>query len=85
MHMTTNFSLRNASLAKLMVIILYNDSFKQKRGDLSPELEECLGKTVCVKEEKEEVADVQGRVRLNRVKPPMLAICNTEANSVPSS
>lgn len=40
--MTTNFSLRNANLARLMVIILYNDSFKQKRGDPSSELEEYL-------------------------------------------
>lgn len=61
MHMTTNFSLRNANLAWLMVIILYNDSFKQKRGDLSPELEGFLAKTECLKEEKEAVAGIRGR------------------------
>lgn len=69
MHMTTNFILRNANLAKLMVIILYNDSLKQKRGDLSPELEEFLGKTVCLKEEKEVVEGIRGACELNSVKP----------------
>lgn len=68
-----------------MVIILYNDSFKQKTGDLSPELEEFISKTVCLKEEKKAVASMQGRVRLNRVKPHVLAISNTKTNSTPSS
>lgn len=44
-----------------MVIILYNDSFQQKRGDLSSELEEFRGETKCLKEEREEVAGIQRR------------------------